>query len=957
MRAFKPLISLLAVATLTACDSDISTPSSAFTHPIDFAYACEGDGKTVPPTNDESAATLNETRMCPDLAENGQTTQGDLFGVVLDRQPPSLMVLQLNPAAGTRTFIDADFFVPGVTGIPVGKAPVRVFTPADHSAFYVVSAGDQRVDRVVLERHVGGVLTWSKTSFPLPATPIEGAMVQSSSTLVVVPQTRAELWLYDLSADAEAPPLTTMPMPAIPLRVEVAGSDLLVTFRDRPTVAVYSTAGALLAEGGLVPACRNGLDDDEDGLADQLDPDCHDRDDDDESAATGAERVDKPAALASFDGAAPCDDGVDNDGDGATDFPFDLACASADDDGELRPQCDDGLDNDGDGRTDLDDESCYSRSQLRELQNPADGPFHPVFIDGGDFGRFVYVADERTGEIAVFDWDGSTLTRVDVNASDVTAPDLESVPFTNLTAEPTLTKSVPATRSPALSRQGIKNILITETNVAGLTAGRLRGELWDRILEASGEDAPSVSLSPNSAEWKPARCAPDRTDRCAQPALDDATWFAFGPNLEGRIQLIEAIRRGTPVHRLAQRVTDLSQRNHDLSAPRLTLRGRLINARGEPQVGFPFIGPALEEELAARVASETPARFRRFGVWPPDDFEATLNETWNVSYEGIVQNTSGRLGVFAANDRFVDPNARFCELGAAPGDWLQLVVPVSAVDPRLVHTVPVTLDDGRVCPVRPETTATLEVPITAVGQAELVIDPATARLRPNKPVLDEDAISEAGLSRRLCQEALATLDDALGRPENLATATDLTPAMLPPALSYNVRAAGWIAVGTRSGFLHRQKWDREKALCVEDTTLDTRLVGRLAEIADATSKYQTCPPSVDALRHTEMDGFVDPDDRFYNPSFGLDIFPACELTEQNGQNQIVSAPSQQDTMFTFTVTGPQQGSALSVSDALLLMRVPLLDFRRQQVQLDAAARKASILQLRLGDPRVIITFE
>lgn len=954
MRAFNPLISLLAVTALTACDSDVSTPSSAFTHPIDFAYACEGDGATVPPTNDESAATLNQTRMCPDLTENGQTTQGDLFGVVLDRQPPSIMVLQLNPAAGTRTFIDADFFVPGVTGIPVGKAPVRIFTPADHSAFYVISAGDQRVDRIVLERHVDNVLSYSTSTFPLPAAPIDGAMVLASSTLVVVPQTRAELWLYDLASNPTNPPLTTLPLPAIPLRVEAAGPDLLVTFRDRPTVAVYSIAGTQLAEGGLVPACRNGLDDDGDGLADQLDPDCHDRDDDDESAATGSERITRPTALASFDGAAPCDDGVDNDGDGATDFPYDLACASADDNGELRPQCDDGLDNDGDGRTDLDDESCYSPSQLKELQNPADGPFHPTFVDGGEYGRFVYVADERTGEIAVFDWDGTTLTRVDVNATDVTPPELESVPFTDLSAEPTLTKSVPATRSPALSRQGIKNILITETNVAGLTSGRLRGELWDRILEASGEEAPSVSLSPNSAEWKPARCAPTRTDRCAQPALDDATWFAFGPNLEGRIQLIEAIRRGTPVHRLAQRVTDLSQRNHDLSAPRLTLRGRLINARGEPQVGFPFVGPALEEELAARVASETPARFRRFGVWAPDDFEATLNETWNVSYEGIVQNTSGRLGVFAANDRFVDPNARFCELGAAPGDWLQLVVPVTAVDPRLIHTVPVTLADGRTCPVRAETTATLEVPITAVGQAELVIDPSTARLRPNKPVLDEDAISETGLSRRLCAEALTALDDELGRPENLASATDLTPSMLPAALTYNVRAAGWIAVGTRSGMLHRQKWDREKALCVEDTTLDPRLVSRLTEIADATSKYQTCPPSVDALRHTEMDGFVDPDERFFNPSFGLDIFPACE---QNEQNQIVSAPSQQDTMFTFTVTGPQQGSALSVSDALLLMRVPLLDFRRQQVQLDAAARKASILQLRLGDPRVIITFE
>ncbi len=47
----------------------------------------------------------------------------------------------------------------------------------------------------------------------------------------------------------------------------------------------------------------------------------------------------------------------------------------------------------------------------------------------------------------------------------------------------------------------------------------------------------------------------------------------------------------------------------------------------------------------------------------------------------------------------------------------------------------------------------------------------------------------------------------------------------------------------------------------------------------------------------------------------------------------------------------------SVSDAVALARVPLLDFRRQQVQLDTAAKRAAILQLRLGDPEVIVVFE
>ena len=95
-------------------------------------------------------------------------------------------------------------------------------------------------------------------------------------------------------------------------------------------------------------------------------------------------------------------------------------------------------------------------------------------------------------------------------------------------------------------------------------------------------------------------------------------------------------------------------------------------------------------------------------------------------------------------------------------------------------------------------------------------------------------------------------------------------------------------------------------------------------------------------------------DRYYNPSFGVDIFPACEL---GADGAITAVASQQDTAFTIAVTGPQLGSALSISDSIAVPRVPLLDFRRQQVQLDTAAKRAAILQLRLGDPEVIVVFQ
>jgi hypothetical protein len=66
---------------------------------------------------------------------------------------------------------------------------------------------------------------------------------------------------------------------------------------------------------------------------------------------------------------AACGDGVDNDGDGWTDFPADPGCTSA---SALRedPACDDGLDNDRDGVLDLADPGCAIASGAREAPPP-----------------------------------------------------------------------------------------------------------------------------------------------------------------------------------------------------------------------------------------------------------------------------------------------------------------------------------------------------------------------------------------------------------------------------------------------------------------------------------------------------------------------------------------------------------------------------------------------------------
>ncbi|NOS68053.1 MAG: hypothetical protein HOO67_06890 [Candidatus Peribacteraceae bacterium] len=73
--------------------------------------------------------------------------------------------------------------------------------------------------------------------------------------------------------------------------------------------------------------------------------------------------------------ASQCSDGVDNDGDGAVDFPNDFSCSSATDTDETNPkaQCQDGVDNDGDGLSDFSQDSGCASKQDNDETNGGGG--------------------------------------------------------------------------------------------------------------------------------------------------------------------------------------------------------------------------------------------------------------------------------------------------------------------------------------------------------------------------------------------------------------------------------------------------------------------------------------------------------------------------------------------------------------------------------------------------------
>lgn len=129
------------------------------------------------------------------------------------------------------------------------------------------------------------------------------------------------------------------------------GQHLNATSRSTSEIESLHSSPDVVVTGIGEAACNDGVDNDGDGLTDYPDdPGCED--------AFDADETDIPA----------CADGIDNDNDGDIDFPNDTSCSSyLDDDESGPPACSDGVDNDGDGQTDFpDDPGCQDANDINE---------------------------------------------------------------------------------------------------------------------------------------------------------------------------------------------------------------------------------------------------------------------------------------------------------------------------------------------------------------------------------------------------------------------------------------------------------------------------------------------------------------------------------------------------------------------------------------------------------------
>ena len=343
-----PEISTLLLASVFGCAEESSVPVGRLARPNSVALVCEGQNGGVP------------------LADCEKTSGNTLIGWVLNSDGASVTRVRVSDFK----VIDADAFIPGESATPIGGTPESLVASPDGSALYAVDLLSQEVIRI----DVGTREVRRQALGSLPA----GLVVGTTAVYVAFPDREVVAVIPTDTFGA----LTSLDAIAITggspydLALSDDETELWVSHIDVAWVSLVDLeTSAEVRRVAIGPECRNDLDDNDDGLMDSADGGCrlnpHGPED---AVAASATPTTWP------DGWRPaCFDEVDDDGDGATDYPADPDCLSAAQDSE-------------------------TRSTVPVLSAIALSPD----------GAFLYAtnARERTVEVV----DAATASRVDVNA-------------------------------------------------------------------------------------------------------------------------------------------------------------------------------------------------------------------------------------------------------------------------------------------------------------------------------------------------------------------------------------------------------------------------------------------------------------------------------------------------------------------------------------------------------------
>ncbi len=374
-------------AQLAACTSPQSADQYSLSSPVAMALVCQ--------------KASGGAHVAAPLADCDDTTSHRLLAAVANGSTGDIGFIDLTDGDA----VDTDPMIPGFTRLDVGTSLTDIRSRPDSSLLFALDSAEGTL--VVVDP-----VTWGFDTYPLPDPPSRILLSDDGSSALVSFPAQGKVCRFPLDEAGKPGDGDCLKLGGQPSSLAAGGDVIVVGHLHAPVLHVLA-ADTLEQVGvvGLVPACADQVDDDQDGLVDGQDPDCMDRSDMDEAAPLpcdpeGGEEC--PAPLL-----AACANGADDDGDGLTDL-LDPGCRNRFDGSEdtdallsgatdpatgfLPLPCADGVDNDLDGKTDFpQDLDCFAAGDSSEQGLPP--PLTEVAVDAD--GKLAYAVHRGAGAVMI----------------------------------------------------------------------------------------------------------------------------------------------------------------------------------------------------------------------------------------------------------------------------------------------------------------------------------------------------------------------------------------------------------------------------------------------------------------------------------------------------------------------------------------------------------------------------
>ena len=760
-------------------------------------------------------------------------------------------------------WVDADLSVPGFTPRMVGDLPqAMVSDPNDGDLIYFGLGLKPRLGRMRLSD-----LSLAFVELDFVAAGIAASTASDGkTTLWVADPGGGQVWRVAAAAfeGAAAPAGTAVVVGGSPWSLAtLPDGRVVVGHLNDDHVTLFNADGAGVVRIGLGPACADGIDNDGDGAIDRDDSGCDDQNDDHEGdaerGAACSDGVDNDgdgatdavdAGCAATPTVDACRNGIDDDGDGFTDFPADPGCSGFAGASEAldAAACGDGIDNDGDGQTDFPaDSDCASAADSGERSAVVAGVVTPCNdgVDNDGDGQTDFPADgdclaaNASGEQRPVCADG-----VD-NDGDGDTDLADDACYNGTSPSETAGDNAPVAvvaatfdgRYVAIGHRGRRALYLLDTQKGALIVPTIAD-----IGGAAGAYARPSRL--NAKEGLRGLALPASALAMAPVRFAGHDGFALTLAMSGLVVVrleIDVIGGAASVAVRIELVESGTEQATTAAKPGLTIEGVAIDIGDIPPSRYANPGLLTQGE-------NSEGRTTWYGLLPSLQVNDHRNETWRLVFEGQVPGSHRRSGKMLRSDLLADSSANFCAMGVVPGDWLIVRRGAAAA----------------VCK----------------GWIGDVVRYRVAEVSPDRVRID----------------ATSGVVDAPVRADNqLEVAPAPIPSVAPPhgcvpevGVEYEIRAAGWLVLGARSGLLSSRPsvggqcapWDEADPL-VASRIVTPQLASDVASspgcpISDADLASSFVSPPYGGGPATKLTPFT-------NAVFSLQLRPGCVASDVPGE--------------------------------------------------------------------------